>query len=113
MIQLYNHRMICYICVREFGSQTISIHEPHCQRSGIVQIISYQDVSKDQSPGDLGSFRVVPLVLQLKIRRLHHSAEAQLLPCGNCGWTFLSDCLILHQRSCKEMSAAAQSVTTK
>ena len=37
------------------------------------------------------------------------NAQAQLLPCENCGRTFAPDRLSVHQRSCKPKQGAAPS----
>ena len=34
------------------------------------------------------------------------AAQANLVPCPNCGRTFLPDRLVVHQRSCKPKPAA-------
>ncbi|XP_021148275.2 zinc finger protein 475 isoform X2 [Columba livia] len=93
--------MVCYICGREFGSQSISIHEPQClekwrvENSQLPRHLRRPEPRKPEAPTG-GS-----CMLSAENEAAYHSAQAQLLPCGNCGRTFLPDRLIVHQRSCK------------
>ncbi|XP_065512977.1 zinc finger protein 475 [Caloenas nicobarica] len=93
--------MVCYICGREFGSQSISIHEPQClekwrvENSQLPRHLRRPEPRKPEVPTG-GS-----CTLTAENEAAYHSAQAQLLPCGNCGRTFLPDRLIVHQRSCK------------
>lgn len=93
--------MVCYICGREFGSQSISIHEPQClekwrvENSQLPRHLRRPEPRKPEVPTG-GS-----CTLTAENEAAYQSAQAQLLPCGNCGRTFLPDRLIVHQRSCK------------
>lgn len=95
--------MVCYICGREFGSKSISIHEPKCLEKWHAQ--------NDQLPKEMR--RKEPQKPQLTASRAGllsrdqwnevawQSSQANLAPCRNCGRTFNPDRLIVHQRSCK------------
>ncbi|KAM6364106.1 zinc finger protein 475 [Pluvialis apricaria] len=92
---------VCYICGREFGSQSISIHEPQCLekwRTENSQLPRHLRRAEPRKPEVLtgGS-----CTLAAENEAAYHSAQAQLLPCGNCGRTFLPDRLIVHQKSCR------------
>lgn len=93
---------ICYICGREFGSQSLAIHEPQClekwriENSKLPKHLRRPEPSKPQPIGGSGSYS-----LQAANEEAFQSAQAQLLPCGRCGRTFLPDRLLVHQRSCK------------
>ncbi|XP_012303859.1 zinc finger protein 474 [Aotus nancymaae] len=93
---------VCYICGREFGSQSIAIHEPQClqkwhiENSKLPKHLRRPEPSKPQSLGGSGSSS-----LQATNEAAFQSAQAQLLPCESCGHTFLPDRLLVHQRSCK------------
>ncbi|XP_018119717.1 zinc finger protein 474-like [Xenopus laevis] len=90
---------VCYICGREFGSKSISIHEPKC--------LEKWHIENDSLPKHLR--RAAPVKPQISAdgsditenEAAWKSSQAQLLPCGNCGRTFLPDRLIVHQRGCK------------
>ncbi|XP_048358820.1 zinc finger protein 474 [Sphaerodactylus townsendi] len=96
--------VICYICSREYGTKSISIHEPQCLKKWHIE--------NDQLPKHLRR----PEPKKPEIRSIGakgyydldafnesawNSAQSQLVPCDICGRTFLPDRLIVHQRSCK------------
>ncbi|XP_029798458.1 zinc finger protein 474-like [Suricata suricatta] len=93
---------VCYICGREFGSQSIAIHEPQClekwriENSKLPKHLRRPEPSKPQPLGGSGSYS-----LQAVNEAAFQSSQAQLLPCDSCGRTFLPDRLLVHQRSCK------------
>nr|KAF6367391.1 zinc finger protein 474 [Pipistrellus kuhlii] len=94
---------ICYICGREFGSQSLAIHEPQClekwriENSKLPKHQRRPEPSKPQPlAGGNGSY-----TLEALNEAAFQSSQAQLLPCEICGRTFLPDRLIVHQRSCK------------
>nr|XP_021514296.1 zinc finger protein 474-like [Meriones unguiculatus] len=93
---------ICYICGREFGSQSIAIHEPQClekwriENSKLPKHLRRPEPSKPQPVGGSESYS-----LQAANEEAFQSAQAQLLACDYCGRTFLPDRLLVHQRSCK------------
>uniref|UniRef100_A0A452UW55 C2HC/C3H-type domain-containing protein n=1 Tax=Ursus maritimus TaxID=29073 RepID=A0A452UW55_URSMA len=93
---------VCYICGREFGSQSIAIHEPQClekwrtENSKLPKHLRRPEPSKPQPLGGSGSYN-----LQAVNEAAFQSSQAQLLPCESCGRTFLPDRLPVHQRSCK------------
>ncbi|XP_069818757.1 zinc finger protein 475 isoform X2 [Dendropsophus ebraccatus] len=93
--------LICYICGREFGTKSLPIHEPKC--------LEKWKIENDRLPK--GQRRPVPQKPQLDLSKgasqkvqneaAWQSFRDQLLPCSNCGRTFASDRLVVHQRSCK------------
>ncbi|XP_008053862.1 zinc finger protein 474 [Carlito syrichta] len=93
---------VCYICGREFGSQSLAIHEPQClekwriENSKLPKHLRRPEPSKPQPLSSSGSYS-----LQAANEAAFQSAQAQLLPCDSCGRTFLPDRLLVHQRSCK------------
>ncbi|XP_012666944.1 zinc finger protein 474 [Otolemur garnettii] len=92
---------VCYICGREFGSQSLAIHEPQClekwriENSRLPKHLRRPEPSKPQAVGG------GPWGLQAANQAAFQSAQAQLLPCESCGRTFLPDRLLVHQRSCR------------
>ncbi|KFQ46794.1 Zinc finger protein 474, partial [Nestor notabilis] len=96
--------VICYICGREYGTKSISIHEPQCLKKW------HQD--NDLLPKHLRRPEPKkPEVRPVQARGMYDldslneaasiSAQNQLVPCDICGRTFLPDRLIVHQKSCK------------
>ncbi|XP_030744844.1 zinc finger protein 474-like [Echinops telfairi] len=93
---------VCYLCGREFGSQSLAIHEPQClekwrlENSKLPKHLRRPEPSKPQLLSGSDSAN-----LQAANEAAFQSAQAQLLPCEVCGRTFLPDRLLVHQRSCK------------
>ncbi|XP_054254162.1 zinc finger protein 474 [Indicator indicator] len=97
---------ICYICGREFGSQSLSIHEPQCLekwRTENNQLPRHLRRAEPKKPEVLAGDSCT---LTAENEAAYHSAQAQLLPCGNCGRTFLPDRLVVHQKSCRGGSSS-------
>ncbi|XP_060071157.1 zinc finger protein 474-like [Ylistrum balloti] len=96
--------MVCYICGRDFGSKSISIHEPQCLQKWSVEnskLPKHQQRPLPKKPeiqniSGTGSYNVEDFN-----QAAWESAQAQLVPCDNCGRTFMPDRLTVHQRSCK------------
>lgn len=94
---------VCYICGREFGSQSLGIHEPQClekwrvENSKLPKHLRRPEPSKPPPLSGSGSYN-----LQAVNEAAFQSSQAQLLPCESCGRTFLPDRLLVHQRSCKQ-----------
>ncbi|CAG9858010.1 unnamed protein product [Phyllotreta striolata] len=90
--------LTCYICGREYGTQSLPLHEPKC-------------LEKWERENAL-----LPKHLQLKPPKkptvdsrnteewnlaAWEAAQSNLVPCPNCGRTFYPDRLVVHQRGCK------------
>ncbi|KAJ1059749.1 hypothetical protein K5549_004187 [Capra hircus] len=94
---------VCYICGREFGSQSLGIHEPQClekwrvENSKLPKHLRRPEPSKPPPLNGSGSYS-----LQAVNEAAFQSSQAQLLPCESCNRTFLPDRLLVHQRSCKQ-----------
>ncbi|KAL4227285.1 hypothetical protein ACF0H5_012731 [Mactra antiquata] len=96
--------MVCYICGREFGTKSISIHEPQCLEKWKVQNAKLPPGQRRPEPkkpevrtiGAKGTYDV-----EAMNEAAYQSAMSNLVPCGNCGRTFNPDRLAVHQRSCK------------
>ncbi|XP_056021207.1 zinc finger protein 474-like isoform X2 [Ostrea edulis] len=95
--------VVCYICGREFGSQSLSIHEPQCLKKWKIENEKLPKSQRRKTP-------VRPQILPsieggTNNERFNEaawqSAQAQLIPCENCGRTFAPDRLPIHQRGCK------------
>lgn len=91
--------VVCYICGREFGTQSIAIHEPQCMKKW--------EVENQKLPRELRRKRPVKPEFGASMTREEmndaawEASKAQLIPCENCGRRFAPDRLPVHQRSCK------------
>lgn len=96
--------LVCYICGREFGSHSLTIHEPQCLKKWHAENDKLPKEQRRKAP-------VKPSILpgiggngndQDRFNQAAwQSAQSQLIPCDNCGRTFAPDRLSIHQRSCK------------
>lgn len=95
--------VVCYICGREFGSKSISIHEPQCLEKWKVENAKLPKGQRRPVPkkptGPMSKEEMNDLAWK--------NAQAQLIPCDNCGRTFAPDRLAVHQRSCKPKAGAS------
>ncbi|XP_051645429.1 zinc finger protein 474 [Manacus candei] len=100
---------VCYICGREFGSQSISIHESQCLKKWHIendQLPKHLRRPEPRKPEVLpgGSYTLTD-----ENEAAYQSAQAQLVPCGNCGRTFFPERLPVHERCCRGGSSAHKS----
>ena len=97
--------VVCYICGREFGSKSISIHEPQCLKK-------WNNENQKLPHGQRRPPPVKPEILpaignsgKVDNERFNElawkAAQSNLVECDNCGRTFQPDRLQIHQRSCK------------
>ncbi|KAM7024139.1 zinc finger protein 474-like [Acridotheres tristis] len=100
---------ICYICGREFGSQSIAIHEPKClqkwhiENNQLPMHLRRPEPRKPEVPTGSGSYTFAD-----ENEAVYYNAQAQLVPCRSCGRTFFPDRLPVHERCCKEGSRGAR-----
>lgn len=108
--------LICYICGREFGTTSLAIHEPQCLEKWKIENSKLPKSQRRPLPvkpainaGESGSKDQ-----HAEMNRLaYKSAMEQLLPCKNCGRTFLPDRLPVHLRSCKPSPASLAAKKTE
>ena len=96
--------IICYICGREFGSKSISIHEPQCMKKWQAEndrLPKGQRRPPPLKPNILPSLTGDKNDTQRFNELAWQAAQANLIECKNCGRTFQPDRLPIHQRSCK------------
>ena len=105
--------VICYLCGRKYGTKSIAIHEPQCFKKWHLENNKLPKNLRRKPPvkpaaydaiGTVGAYGRVNLdqVNEAAFR----SAQEQLIPCSNCGRTFLPDRLQVHQRSCTSANPA-------
>ncbi len=117
---------VCYICGREFGSLSITIHEPQClkkwrtenrklpiserkplPRKNADKPTIVRALSKD-GPEILDSLpdciykdeRLTERIVQRYYQNCYSQFEQDLLPCKKCGRTFAPERHKLHQQNC-------------
>ncbi|XP_053788834.1 zinc finger protein 474 isoform X1 [Vidua chalybeata] len=104
---------VCYICGREFGSQSIAIHEPKClekwriENNQLPKHLKRPEPRKPEVLAGSGSY-----TLGDENEAACYSAQAQLVPCRNCGRTFFPDRLPVHERCCKGSGSSARVPST-
>lgn len=100
--------VICHICGRPYGTASIKIHIPQCEKK-------FEDEQKRLPPSQRRKLpdppmNAVPDTSSMSAKELdeHNEAafrtfnDAVLVPCQYCGRTFLPDRLEIHNRSCTE-----------
>ncbi|XP_060033447.1 zinc finger protein 475 isoform X2 [Erinaceus europaeus] len=96
--------VVCYICGREYGTRSIAIHEPQCLKKWHNEN-NLLPVELRRPEPKKPEIRTITAKGFYDLEALNEaawtSAQSQLVPCKNCGRTFLPDRLIVHQRSCK------------
>lgn len=103
---------VCYICGREFGSQSIAIHEPQClkkwhiENNQLPMHLRRPEPKKPEVPTG-GSYTLTD-----ENEAAYYSAQAQFVPCGICGRTFFPHRLAVHERCCKGGSSRAKLPST-
>ncbi|PNI47652.1 T0098328 isoform 3 [Pan troglodytes] len=100
--------VVCYICGREYGTKSISIHEPQCLKkwhneNNLLPKELRRPVPKKPEVRTITAKGFYDL--DALNEAAWTSAQSQLVPCNVCGRTFLPDRLIVHQRSCKPKAA--------
>ena len=97
--------VVCFVCGREFGTKSISIHEPQCLKKWELENSRLPKHLRRPPP-------VKPSILPSlsshggdDLERMNQlafeSSQKQLIPCRNCGRTFLPERLEIHMRSCR------------
>lgn len=100
--------VVCYICGRDFGTKSISIHEPQCLKKWHNENNNLPKNLRRPPPKKPEILPDIPIsgvggkgTAQQMNEAAWKAAQSNLVPCGNCNRTFLPDRLMVHQRSCK------------
>ncbi|KAF6021048.1 hypothetical protein EB796_020695 [Bugula neritina] len=106
--------VVCYICGREFGTKSISIHEPQCLKKWHIENDNLPKKLRRLPPKKPEILPEIPITGsgsktsgngQYQLDQLNEAAwqasQANLARCENCNRTFLPDRLLVHQKSCK------------
>ena len=105
--------LICPLCGREYGTASLQIHMKSCRQKFELQ---QQDLPKNlRKSADkiIAAYEKNQAMMNMRMGgsgtynfdELNNQAfdtynKEALVPCSNCGRTFLPDRLIVHQRSC-------------
>lgn len=98
--------VVCYICGREFGTQSIGIHEPQCMKKWEVENNKLPRELRRRKPVK-PEFGGASMSREEMNEAAWEASKAQLIPCDNCGRRFAPDRLPVHQRSCKPKNGQA------
>jgi recombinational DNA repair protein (RecF pathway) len=96
--------IICYLCGREYGSKSISIHEEQCKEKWIKTNNALPKHLRKKIPERP---RVEPTLPGQKVNEQYNQEafeqyqEAARHPCQVCGRKFVIESLEKHQRVCK------------
>ena len=101
--------MICYICGRDFGKSSISIHIPQCKKKWEYQQNQLPKNERRPIPEEPANFEKILKgeMKQSELREYNDTAfddynKKALEECPNCKRTFVPRALEIHLRSCKE-----------
>lgn len=118
MASLGPKAVVCYICGRKYGTSSITIHEPQCLKKWHMENNQLPKRMRRRAPirpQGFGSFsqggnrRTIGDEIDAMNELSYQSSQKQLIPCENCGRTFLPDRLSVHQRSCRPGNVHKQS----
>lgn len=114
--------VICYVCGREYGTKSISIHEPQCLRkwqisnsklpisqrkpvpkkpSGKTRVARVAILTREEVKVSGGSSQQPPEeVIERYFQHCYAEFEDELIPCAKCGRTFAPERHVKHTRNC-------------
>lgn len=101
---------VCYLCGQQFGSASIGIHIPQCYQKKLSQWEKNAPAQRGPKPQhpDKVNWKGGPGATAEQINDAQYETfNAQLVPCPNCGRTFLPDRLAVHRRGCKGSDGGA------
>lgn len=105
--------VLCYICGRKFGTKSIAFHEPQCLEKWKIENDKLPKSQRRPLPkkpevvGGSGQYDVDAMN-----EAAWKSAQAQLIPCENCGRTFAPDRLPVHQKACRPKDGSTPKAST-
>ncbi len=102
--------LVCPLCGREFGTASLDIHIKSCKKKFEIQ---QQDLPKNMRRNadkiiasynqNMGMMSAGGYGMDAMNAQAYDTYNNQaLVPCENCGRTFLPDRLLVHLRSCKK-----------
>ena len=128
--------VVCYICGREYGTKSISIHEPQClkkfesenrklpinkrkpfpkklveERTKVAQFVSMEDemVVVSARPADQHPYKdLVDETMDFIFQQCYSDFERELVPCKRCGRKFAPDRHKIHEPNCNAKSLSGR-----
>merc|ERR1711997_373763 len=115
--------VMCYICGREFGSASISIHIPQCEKKWDNEQQKLPKRHRRPAPdrpwnfdkvvkGELKGKNLQQAMDEYNTQAFEDFNKKALAQCKNCGRTFLPKSLEVHLRSCRPGTERYRSPTT-
>ena len=115
--------IICYICGREYGSKSISIHEPQCLKKWHIENNKLPIRERKPPPvkpaaktatSTANAFEDMPLpaltrsegkpasdeMMEAYFQNCYQEFEKELMPCGRCGRKFAPERYNRHTQNC-------------
>ena len=113
--------LVCYLCGQQFGTSSLSIHQPQCYQKKLGWWHQGDPATRGPMPKDpaVHGHKHQDQLSQKEIKQQNEDQfedfNENLSKCGHCGRTFLPDRLAVHQRSCKPGASGggSKSVTGK
>ncbi|XP_075215838.1 uncharacterized protein LOC142321552 isoform X2 [Lycorma delicatula] len=99
--------VVCYICMRDFGTASLPLHEPHCLQRWERENASLPPNLRRRPPKKPDR----PLTSDEWNEFAYATAQASLVPCDKCGRKFQPDRLPIHTKAClgsKKHSASSE-----
>ena len=128
--------VVCYICGREYGTKSISIHEPQClkkfeaenrklpinkrkplpkklveERTKVAQFVSMEDemVVISSQPADHHPYKdLVDETMDFIFQQCYSDFERELVPCKRCGRKFAPERHTIHEPNCNAKPLSAR-----
>ncbi|CAI4225465.1 unnamed protein product [Auanema sp. JU1783] len=114
--------VFCYICGRQFGSKSISIHEPQCLQKWQLEnekLPKSKRRALPVKPDVILASDGMTIDKEATNEVLWKNSQGLMVDCEHCGRRFKEDRLEVHQRSCtadspaKKVGAARSNSKTK
>lgn len=109
--------LVCYLCGRQFGTSSLSIHRPQCYIKKMNEWERAEPGKRGPEPRDPAAVDAAAAAAaaaagtksreEFNDEQLSDFAES-MARCRNCGRTFLADRLEVHLRSCGAGSSGAR-----
>ena len=101
------HMMVCYLCGQQFGSSSLTIHQPQCYQKQLTWWKQNDPSTRGPKPKDpaIAGHKSQDKMGSQDIQKFndeqYQDFSQNLSPCEHCGRKFLPDRLVVHLRSCR------------
>eukprot|EP01060_Flectonema_neradi_P016157 TRINITY_DN2274_c1_g1_i1.p1 TRINITY_DN2274_c1_g1~~TRINITY_DN2274_c1_g1_i1.p1 ORF type:complete len:832 (+),score=119.26 TRINITY_DN2274_c1_g1_i1:96-2591(+) len=99
--------MVCYLCGQQFGTTSLSIHQPQCYQKQLTWWKQNDPATRGPKPkdpaivGHKSQDKMGAKDIEKFNEEQYKDFSQNLAPCENCGRKFLPDRLVVHLRSCR------------